>query len=185
MTRKHYDILQVKPDSSVEEIQRAYRRLALRYHPDRNPSPDAAAQMAAINEAYETIKLSERRQPVDSTDSREPQPAPIDDLTFSIISAARLVILRHGWVVSHDDGTRVVFEMGKPSVRILLTDRLSNDGLLRYTRQYRDLAAVLAVRLEGPIPAVSRISVIDLMHAQRYGAAIPEGPCKSLLSGFL
>ena len=50
MARKHYDILQVKPDSTVEEIQRAYRRLALRYHPDRNPSPDAASQMAAINE---------------------------------------------------------------------------------------------------------------------------------------
>jgi hypothetical protein len=185
MTRKHYDILQVKPDSSVEEIQRAYRRLAMRYHPDRNPSPDAASQMAAINEAYETIKLSERRQPAESTDSRESRPAPIDDLTVSIIGAARHVILRQGWAVSHDDGARVVFEIGKPAVRILLTDRLNNDGLLRCARQYRELVAVLAVRLEGPIPVTSRITVIDLMHAQRYGAPIPEGPCKSLLSGFL
>jgi len=185
MTRKHYDILQVKPESSIEEIQRAYRRLAMRYHPDRNPSPDAASQMAAINEAYETIKLSERRQPMESTDSRESRPAPIDDLTVSITSAARLVILRHGWSVSHDDGSRVVFEIGKPAVRILLADRLNNDGMLRYARQYRDLAAILAVRLEGPIPVTARITVIDLMHAQRYGAAIAEGPCKSLLSGFL
>ena len=56
MARKHYDILQVKPDASADEIQHAYRKLAMRYHPDRNPAPDAAAKMADINEAYETLQ---------------------------------------------------------------------------------------------------------------------------------
>ena len=56
MARKHYDILQIKPDASADEIQRAYRKLAMRYHPDRNSAPDAAVQMAAINEAYEVLQ---------------------------------------------------------------------------------------------------------------------------------
>jgi curved DNA-binding protein len=58
MARKHYDILQIKPDASADEIQHAYRKLALRYHPDRNPAPDAAAKMADINEAFSRPRFS-------------------------------------------------------------------------------------------------------------------------------
>ncbi len=79
MARKHYDILQVKPDASAEEIQRAYRKLAMRYHPDRNPSPDAAAQMAAINEAYETLQNPLQRGNIDPP---VPNAVHVDDLTI-------------------------------------------------------------------------------------------------------
>jgi len=185
MARKHYDILQVKPDSTGEEIQRAYRRLALRYHPDRNPSPDAASQMAAINEAYEAVKGSDPRQNLAPKETLDAKPARSDELTASIFGAAHSVILRHGWHVCHDDGSRVVFEIGKPSIRILLVERLAMDAFLRSARRYGELAAILAVRIDGPIPTNSRMTVVDLMHAERYGAELVEGPCKSLLSGFL
>jgi len=185
MARKHYDILQVKPDSTGEEIQRAYRRLALRYHPDRNPSPDAASQMAAINEAYEVLKVSNQQQSKSQKNTVDAKPVSRDELTASIFGAARAVILRQGWIVSHDDGSRVVFEIGKPSLRILLVDRLSTEALLRSGRRYGEFVAVLAVHIDGPIPATTRTTVIDLMHAQRYGAELSDGPCKSLLSGFL
>lgn len=56
MARRHYDILQIQPNATADEIQHAYRALAMRYHPDRNSSPDAATKMAAINEAYETLR---------------------------------------------------------------------------------------------------------------------------------
>jgi hypothetical protein len=182
MGRIHYDILQIKPDASANEIQHAYRKLAMRYHPDRNPAPDAASQMAAINEAYEILRDPVQRG---NDDSPKTEAVHADDLTFSILGAARAVILRNGWKVAEEDSGVVLFEIGNPRIRIVLMDRLTKDSLLRIARKYREITAVLAVHIDGPIAVGSRITVIDLMHAQRHGASVPDGPCKSLLSGFL
>lgn len=51
----HYDVLGVRRDSSLEEIKQAYHRLAMEYHPDKNPSPWAAEKMRQINEAYRVL----------------------------------------------------------------------------------------------------------------------------------
>ena len=52
-----YKILGVSPDASDEEIKRAYRRLAKKYHPDLNPGDaEAARKMQEVNDAYERIK---------------------------------------------------------------------------------------------------------------------------------
>ena len=54
-----YTVLGVKPDASDEEVKRAYRELARKYHPDNyqnNPLADLAEEkMKEINEAYESI----------------------------------------------------------------------------------------------------------------------------------
>lgn len=50
-----YDVLGVRRDSDTEEIKQAYHRLALEYHPDKNPSPLAAEKMRQINEAYRVL----------------------------------------------------------------------------------------------------------------------------------
>ena len=58
-----YQVLGVSRDASDDEIKRAYRRLAKKYHPDVNPGdPVAAKKMQQINAAYEQIKNPEKTQ---------------------------------------------------------------------------------------------------------------------------
>ena len=58
-----YKVLGLTPDASDEDIKRAYRRLAKKYHPDLNPGDqEAARKMQEVNAAYEQIKNPEKFQ---------------------------------------------------------------------------------------------------------------------------
>ena len=61
-TRDYYEILGVTKTVASEDIKRAYRRLAMKYHPDRNPNDtDAEAKFKECAEAYEVLSDPERR----------------------------------------------------------------------------------------------------------------------------
>ncbi len=61
-TRDYYEILGVEKTSSSDDIKRAYRRLAMKYHPDRNPNDaQAEANFKECAEAYEVLSDTERR----------------------------------------------------------------------------------------------------------------------------
>ena len=57
-----YKVLQVDPEAEAEVVEAAYRRLACKYHPDVNASPDAAERMKAINAAYQLLRDPVRRR---------------------------------------------------------------------------------------------------------------------------
>ena len=59
--RDYYEVLGVKKDASKQEIKKAYRKLALEYHPDRNKSPDAEEKFKEISEAYAVLSDEEKR----------------------------------------------------------------------------------------------------------------------------
>ena len=59
--RDYYDALGVSKNATPEEIKRAFRQLAMKYHPDRNKNADAGERFKAINEAYEVLSDVERR----------------------------------------------------------------------------------------------------------------------------
>ena len=64
--RDYYDILGVSKNSSQDEIKKAYRKVALKYHPDRNPDNQAAEdKFKEAAEAYEMLSNTEKKQRYD------------------------------------------------------------------------------------------------------------------------
>ena len=63
--KDYYKILGISPNASQEDIDKAYKRLVMKYHPDRCSDKDASDKMVAINEAYKVLKNKSSRASYD------------------------------------------------------------------------------------------------------------------------
>lgn len=64
--RDYYEALGISKEATKDEIKKAYRKLALKYHPDRNPSPEAEERFKEISEAYAVLSDAEKRRQYDT-----------------------------------------------------------------------------------------------------------------------
>ena len=63
--KDYYEVLGVPKDSSEKDIKGAYRKLAMKYHPDRSEEPDAEEKFKELSEAYAVLSDPEKRQKYD------------------------------------------------------------------------------------------------------------------------
>ena len=62
MPRDYYEVLGIGREADANEIKKAYRKLAKKYHPDVNKAPEAKAKFAEMQEAYEALSDPEKRK---------------------------------------------------------------------------------------------------------------------------
>ena len=74
-TKDLYARLGVERNADEAEMKRAYRKLSLKAHPDKNPSPDAEKAFQAVNKAWEILGDEQKRRYYDQTGAESPQAA--------------------------------------------------------------------------------------------------------------
>jgi curved DNA-binding protein CbpA len=176
MGADYYEILRITPAATFDEVHKAYRALAMQFHPDRNSAPDAGSMMAMINEAYMVLSDPSRRREYDRQAS---------DVTGPILRAAYETLLKQGWVVAESSDRVIVLEQGFRTVRVSFSPRVDNVLLKKIARQFAGFSVVMAVEIETPFNLSFTTAVIDLMRSRHYGAPFPDEVYRSLFAPFV
>ncbi len=190
--RDYYRILDLPHTAAAGEIQRAYRRLARRHHPDRNPAPGAAERMALINEAYEWLGDADKRSVYD----RRFVAAEPAELQTAVLDAVRDLLKQRSTRWLDSDGADAILETGGRRVAVRFLGLLGSvelddwkralDGLVR--RGLAEGGVCIAYRvfvdadaLSAKSPRAQPLAVLDLVEARLYRRGDSEVGIAALL----
>ena len=83
--RDYYEVLGVDRDATADQIKRAFRKKAVKLHPDHNDAPDANEQFAELNEAYSVLSDDQKRAMYDRYGTVDGMPGGSGYVDFSDI----------------------------------------------------------------------------------------------------
>ncbi|XP_016402696.1 dnaJ homolog subfamily B member 14-like, partial [Sinocyclocheilus rhinocerous] len=70
--KNYYEVLGIKKDANDEELKKAYRKLALKFHPDKNHAPGATEAFKKIGNAYAVLSNPDKKRQYDVSGAEDP-----------------------------------------------------------------------------------------------------------------